>query len=365
MAASTNFYAFFGSDEAQVKEAALRKVRQLAPPDDEFGLEVVAGQADNSDHAVQIMSQTQEAIATLPFFGGQKVVWLQGANFFADNITGRSQTTLDAVEGLVATFEQGIPPDVVFVLSASEVDKRRSFYKKVSKLATVEAFDKIDVSKSGWEDKAILLAGKIAKEINASFEPAALEKLVLLVGADTRLLKSEIEKVSLFAPDRSITEADVEQLVSSSHAGIIFEIGDAIARKQLTRALALIDQQLNRGESAVGILLAAIIPKIRGMLHARDLVERHKLRAGRNYKAFEAALQGLPDSETAHLPRKKDGNISAYPIFLAAQSVERFTAKELAGALESCLEANRRLVTSSLDEKVVLQQLVTRILTGR
>ena len=61
MAGKSNIYAFFGNDEAQVKEAALRLSQKIAPQDDEFGLEIVSGGADNSDHAVQIVGQTIEA----------------------------------------------------------------------------------------------------------------------------------------------------------------------------------------------------------------------------------------------------------------------------------------------------------------
>jgi len=64
------------------------------------------------------------------------------------------------------------------------------------------------------------------------------------------------------------------------------------------------------------------------------------------------------------LPRKKDGNLSCYPLFLAAQQCGKFSAEELKKALESCLEANLRLVTTPLEPQLVLSQLVTRILTG-
>jgi DNA polymerase-3 subunit delta len=110
-------------------------------------------------------------------------------------------------------------------------------------------------------------------------------------------------------------------------------------------------------------LRAAIIPKIRGLLHAKDLVSRHNLSAGRNFKAFESKINALPAIETAHLPRKKDGTISAYPIFLSAQATGKFTVPELVNALEACLEADLRLVTTQLDHHLVLCQLVTRILS--
>ena len=67
----------------------------------------------------------------------------------------------EAVVGRIAALDQlqqflsaGVPSGVVFLLSASEIDKRRSFYKSITKLATVEHFDRIDTSRSGWEEEA-------------------------------------------------------------------------------------------------------------------------------------------------------------------------------------------------------------------
>ncbi|MCB1229437.1 MAG: DNA polymerase III subunit delta [Verrucomicrobiae bacterium] len=364
-AAKSNIHAVLGNDEGRVKEVAMALARELAPPDDEFGLETVSGQADNSDHASQIIGETLQALQTLPFFGGGKVVWLQGANFFGDSVTGRSQTTLSAVEGLQEMLEAGLPPDVTFILSASEIDKRRSFYKKLSKLAKVQVFDRVDISKDGWETQLIGPVGQWARELGIDFEPDAVERFVLMVGTDTRQLRSELEKLSLYLDGRRrATVDDVRAIVVSTHTGVIFEISEAIANRNLPLALELIDRQLKNGENAIGLLLAAIVPKVRYLLQARDLIERHGITPGRNYRAFESAINRLPKNETAHLPRKKDGNPSVYPIFLAAQECRKFSAAELRDALEACLEANLRLVTTALEPRLVLGQLVTRILSA-
>mgnify|MGYP006263672691 FL=1 len=362
MAAKSNIYAFFGNDEAQVKEAALRLSRKITPKDNEFGLEIISGGADNSDHAVRIIGQTIEAIQTLPFFGGEKVVWLQGANFFCDNQTGKSATTLAAVESLTDVLAAGLPPEVSVIISATDVDKRRTFYKKVTKLAEVKTFEKVDVGKAGWETAVMGQVASKAEAIGLSFEGQALERFVVMVGAETRVLDSELQKLSLYVGDLPANEKDISEIVAASHTGVIFAIGDAIAKKDLPKTLSLIDKQLRRGESPVGILLAAIVPRVRSLLHARDLIERHGIRAGRNYQGFQREIDRLPASETAHLPRKKDGGISAYPLFLAAQISNRFSVSELRNALEACLEANERLVTTQLEPNLVLNQLVTKIL---
>lgn len=362
MSAKENIFAFFGSDEALVKEAATKLAEKIAPKDNEFGLEIVSGGADNSDHASQIVSRTIEAIQTMPFFGGEKVVWLQGANFFADNQTGKAESTLSALETLIGILASHLPSDVKVIISAGEVDKRRSFFKSLSKCAKVAIFDKLDTTKPGWEGNVMGHVQNRAKSLQLTFERGALEHFVLLVGADTRVIDSELEKLSLFTAGRAVSTGDVSAIASVSHTGVIFAIGDAISRRELPKALTLIDEQLRRGESAIGILLASIVPKVRALLHARDLIERRGIRVG-NYDRFKKELEALPPSETAHIGRTKDGTLSAYPLFLAAQISGKFSSTELRSALEACLEANLRLVTTSLDPRLVLHQLVTRILT--
>lgn len=362
MPPANNIHAILGSDEGRVKEAALRLSKKLCPADaGDFGLESIAGQADNTEHAVRIINSTVEALQTLPFFGGEKVVWLQGANFFGDSQTGKSQGTLEATETLMAVLEGGIPSDVQFILSASEIDKRRSFYKKLTKLTKVEVFDKVDISKTGWELQVMSGVNQRARQMGLSFAPGAAEQFVLNVGADTRQLNAEMEKLSIYIGDRPATVEDVRTVVASTHIGVIWGIGDALAKRNLPLTLQLIDSQVGRGESAIGLLLAAIVPKVRQLLYIGDLLERHRLPTG-SYKALEAAINRLPESETLHFPRKKDGGISCYPHFLACQDGIRFTVPELKNALGECLRANLRLISTPLDPSIVLSQLVTRIL---
>lgn len=359
----TSIYAVIGTDEGRVAETALALARKFAPPDDDFGLEVVSGQADNSDHVTQIIRSTIEAIQTLPFFGGDKVVWLQGANFLGDSVTGRSETTLDAVSALQEILEAGLPPGVTFILSASEIDKRRSFYKKLGSIATVEIHDRVDINKDDWQGQVATMVSGWARELGLSFDGEAIDEFVQRVGVDTRQLRNELEKLSLYLGDRRrATLADVEAIIAATHTGVVFEIGRSLAQRDLPRTIHLIEQQLGKGEQAVALLLAAIVPTVRNLLQARDLRERHNISGSQNYRGFETAVNRLPAHETAHLPKKKEGGVNVWGLYLAAQQCGKFSAVELRDALEACLEANLRLVTTGLDPRLVLSQLVTRIL---
>src|SRR5690349_6374573 len=120
-------HAVVGSDESEIKRVAAELAAELTPPDSgEFGLETIDGCADNAEHAANQIHNTIQALQTLPFFGGAKLVWLKNANFLADSVIGRASSVLEALEGLSETLESGLGSEVTFLISAIDVDKRRS-----------------------------------------------------------------------------------------------------------------------------------------------------------------------------------------------------------------------------------------------
>jgi DNA polymerase-3 subunit delta len=150
-------------------------------------------------------------------------------------------------------------------------------------------------------------------------------------------------------------------LVPISHVGAVFELGNAIAARDLRRALELLDRLLFHGERAIGILLASIIPTVRSLLLARDLMARHRLSRPSNPFGFGKQLERLSQDAIDHLPRKKDGSVNLFALGIAAVHAQKFSEAELHAALHACLDANVKLVTSSLEEKVVLSELIVRI----
>ncbi len=361
--ATANIHAVVGSDESEVKRVAAELAAKLTPPDaGDFGLEVIDGCGDNSEQSAARIRSTIEALQTLPFFGG-KLVWLKNANCLGDSIIGRSAAVQDALEELAEVLEAGLAPDITFLLSATEVDKRRSFYKSLGKRAEIQVIDRLDSSRSGWEEEATEIVRGRAKKRGLLFQEEALDLFVLLTGGDTRQIENELEKIDLYVgADRSVTTEEVRTLVPLSRAGVIFELGNALAACDLDRALGLVRGLLDQGESAIGILLVAILPTVRNLLLAKDLMERHRLPRPSAPFSFISTLNRLPAEATEHLPRKKDGSFNAYPLGLAAMAAHRFTTDQLIAGLEACLQANLQIVSSQLDHELILTEIVVKLL---
>ena len=368
LAVRNSFTAVVGTDEARVKEVALKLSRELAPKDGgDFGVDIIDGVAENAEHCAQIIRTTLDALQTLPFFGGSKLVWLKNVNFLASSVLGKTNAALDGIESILDYIETVSAPEVRFLLSATAVDKVRTAWKRIQKLADVRAFDKPDTSKTGWEDEVIPLVARHGKELGLTFDEDALEAFVQLAGEDSRQLDSELEKLSLYVGDRGrVTRQDVNLMVPLNRTGVIFEVGNAIARRDLRRSLELVRTLMYQGQSAVGILLGAIVPRMRNLLLASDLVSRNPKLPRGSYQSFIGGLDRLPLQETAHLPRKKDGSgINGYPIFLAIGEAQRFTATELREGMKACLDANLKLVTTQIDAQLVLERLLIGILRPR
>ncbi len=356
-----NIIAILGSDEGMVRESALKRFRSLAGEGSgEFSNEIIDGVADNSEGAFQICMSVVQGLQTLPFFGGEKVVWLKGATFLQDDVTGRSERTLSGVQALQDELERGVPAGVTFLLSAPGIDKRRSFFKSLEKIAVVELFDKPDPNRDGWQEAVAQLVVKRAKSLGLGFEPEALELFVLLAGDGSAQVAAEVEKLDLFlGPERRVvTLEDVRVMVPLSRAGVVFEIGRALQHGNGARAIELIDRQLERGESAIGLMRASIIPTLRNLFTAKVILEQ----SGGRTRSFKAALDGLPDK--SWLPLTKAGAVNTWGLSQVAAAAESRSLANLTQAMESCLRADQALVTTGLDPRMVLHRLVAELVAG-
>ena len=362
--ATANIHAVVGSDEAEVKHVAAELAVKLTPPGaGDFGLEIIDAAADNVDQAAARIRSTIEALQTLPFFGSTKLVWLKNANFLGDDQKARSASVQSALEELSELLDRSIGSEITFLISATEVDKRRAFYKTLTKRAEVQVFDRLDSGRAGWEEEATEIVQQRAKKRKLQFDADALDLFVLLTGGDTRQIDNELEKLDTFlGKDRVVGVELVRELVPLSRTGVIFELSTALAARDLELALTLVRRLLDHGESAVGILLVAIVPTIRNLLLAKDLMERHRLRPPHSPFQFISAINRLPAKATEHLPRKKDGSINAYGLGIAAQHADRFETNQLIDAMKACLEANRQLVTTQLDHELILTEVVVKLL---
>ncbi|MGJ8658063.1 MAG: DNA polymerase III subunit delta [Akkermansiaceae bacterium] len=360
-----NIHLIHGTDDGAVAEAALKLFNQLKPADgDDFANDIIDGNADNAEHAHQICLDTIQALLTLPFFGGAKVVWLKRATFMGTDRTGEAARAKEGVESLLEIIEKGIGSDIHLIISASAIHKSRRFFKFLKANANLIEHNKLDTTKEGWEEQVAILVEKRAASLGINFEPDAMELFVALAGEDTRQINCELEKLDLYTGTErnTINIDDVRKIVPLSRAGVVFEIGSAIQKANANRALELIDQQLARGESAIGILRASLIPTIRNLFMAKAVQEMFPSQQLDRFNIAKT-LNAIPNSETLWLPQKKTGGVNTWSLAFALLPSRAYPMRALRHALESALLADKNLVTTALDHRMVLHRLVVELIS--
>lgn len=108
----------------------------------------------------------------------------------------------------------------------------------------------------------------------AKLAPEAARLLAAEVGDNLRLLAGEIDKLSTYAgKGGQIRVEDVRALTPASRQTRIFDLTDALARRERSRALALLHELLAAGESPLGIV-ALTAYQTRTLLQVKSLAER-------------------------------------------------------------------------------------------
>lgn len=347
-----------GSDEFAVKERVRALLPQLAP-EDPMNFEVIDAQAELVDAALQKLGQLQEALLTLPFFGGAKLVHFKSCPFLADSVTGRSEAVLEAWQGVAESLKRINPGEVTLVISAGTVDKRRSFFKTFSTLGTVEFYDLPDLSKG--RDLQAFVA-----EVEGYFRDAGLvaghgvaEQMVELLGGNTRAIHGEIEKLSLYIhPEKTVTEDHLRVMVASTRESIIWDLNDAVIEGNTTHAVYLVRQLLAQGESEVGmgILLAG---QIRLAALGTYLLESKQLRLVR--QGYRVDVEVTPEGMSLMPVNKKGEQPSGFRLARVVDKARKRSAARWFTAVGLLHDLALQLVSSGGDRRRILEAAVIRL----
>jgi len=217
--------------------------------------------------------------------------------------------------------------------------------------------------------KAETAASRALRARKKTISDEALASLVNSVGPHAQQLASEVEKLSLYVGERAaITPEDVAAVVTRNKQARAFAVADALGDRDLPRLLRRLDEELwqmqfDKQKSEIG-LLYGIISKVRALLFLGEMIREGWVNANDDYGRFKSRLERIPADQ---LPQDKRFNpLSMHPFVLqkALPQVKNYTTAELVQAMGLLLDCNRRLVSSGLDERLVLQQTLLQIVRG-
>jgi DNA polymerase-3 subunit delta len=355
-----------GDDEFAVKQRAKQLYQQWSEELGGMDHEIIDASVSNSGDAVDAISKLREALNTLPFFGSGKVVWLRDCNFLGDERAASAQAvteTLNEVSDELKIFKW---QTVRLLISAGKVDKRKTFFKTLDKIGSIEIFAALSADDKDWVECAEVSARTAIRERKKEISEEALSELVNRVGPNARQLETEIEKLSLFAGDKSKIEfADVATICSQNKTAKAFALGDALGDRDLPRLLKRLDEELwemkfDSKKSEIG-LLYGLIGKVRAILLLKEMLREGWIKPVNDYNNFKSQLERVPKDK---LPEDKKFNplaLNPYVLYKALPQVKKYSQGELVRAMDLLLRCNQRLVSSGLDETLVLQQALVQI----
>lgn len=364
--AAAPLFLITGDDDFAVKGRARALFDQWSQDSGGFDNEIIDATAGNSGEALNAISKLREAMQTLPFFGGSKVIWFQNCNFLGEERAASSQAVTEALAHLSDDLKSFNWEGVRLIISSPKVDKRKTFYKTLDKLGTVETFAGWSLDDKDWADNAEMAARQQLRERGKEISEDALAALVANVGPNNRLLVSEVEKLSLYVGSRPrINSEDVETIVTRNKQAKSFALADAVGARDMPRLLKTLDQELwsmqtDSQKSEIG-LLYGIISKLRTILFLKEMIKEGWIRPDSDYSRFKTSLERIPPGM---LPEDRKFNPLAMHPFMLYNSLahtKKYSSEELVRAMELLLIANQRLVTSSLDEALILQDALIKI----
>src|SRR5580765_347222 len=86
-----------GDDEFSVKGTAKEIFQRWSVNAGALDQEIIDASAANSGEALKALARLREALQTLPFFGGSKVIWLQNCNFLGDERAAAAQAVTETL----------------------------------------------------------------------------------------------------------------------------------------------------------------------------------------------------------------------------------------------------------------------------
>jgi DNA polymerase-3 subunit delta len=327
------FYVFHGADEFTRAETLADFRRRLGPPDTvDLNTTVLSGKS-------LTLAELHHACDAIPFLAEKRLIIVEGG--LAKLTARRGQELSTAQQELLEALADYLPclPETTRLVFVEEKSLPASH--PIIKLAQQEArgyvkqFDPPDAKTlPRWIGKRVRMHG-------GEIEPRAAHELAAIVGADLRLLDQEIVKLVTYTnAERAITETDIEALVPYSQDAVIFDMVDALGRRDGRAAAQTLHRLLDAGDHPLA-LLGMIVRQFRLLIQVEEL-----------------KMGGATPQDVAQTL-----NIHPFPARKLYNQVAHFTAMQLEKVYRYLLDTDVAIKTGKIEAEVALDLLVAGLAT--
>lgn len=255
---------------------------------------------------------------TLPFLAQRRVIFINDSGLFKSGGEKMAEYLAEPNES------------TCFVFTESEIDKRSKLYKAVQSKGCVSEFSMQDENTlKRW------IAGILNKE-NKKITENSVQYFLTKAGTDMENIRMELEKLVCYCLDRDvITNEDIDAVCTNRISNHIFEMIDAIADKQTSKALQLYYDLLALKEPPMRILF--LIARQYNMLLQVKELKSH----GFDNKVIATKI-GVPP----------------FAVGKYAAQASRFKTADLKQALRQCVEAEEAVKTGRMNDVMSVEILI-------
>jgi DNA polymerase III subunit delta len=253
----------------------------------------------------------------------------------------------DDVE-LLEDYLERPSPVATLVFTAAEPDRRRRFIQLLEKKATVVELLPPDRREAAhWLEAFLRRAGvaiepELAEQVAARFEDRPDPRRETRPGVNLLGMRTEVEKVLTARPDaRRWEEADLEHIVSFREDHEINKLMEAIAERQLGRALDRL-RALLASKEPEALILWSIGDLFRQALKTSAGAGRGGYGYGGGYRSGKGSIFDI-----------------------AQRAAKRYSVDELGQALRRTRDADLAVKSSWKDSRVLLEILVWQVTVGK
>lgn len=271
----------------------------------------------------------------------------------------------DAASLLERTLDTGIPAKNHLLLLAEDVDKRKRLYKYLAEHHIVIdlGVEKGSSSQAQKAQKAVLqdLLRQTLAEFDKNIAPKAAELLFERVGFHPVALVMEAEKLAFYCSSKKLIDVDdLDAVVGRTRQEAVFELTDAIGKRNLEQALLVAGRLADNGIHPLAII-ATIKNYSRNLLLFRSLQERKGLGYNSGMQPGTFQKQILPAlKEDTRWTKELSGH--PYAMFMQFKTAAGFKLSTLQQWMENILRADYRLKGSPIEPQTILQHLIISML---
>ncbi len=325
------FYIFHGADEFTRAETLADFKRRLGPPD------TVDLNTTILDGGTLTLAKLRHACDAIPFLAEKRLVIVEGLlTRLAPRKDRELSTSQRELLTALADYLPRLPETTRLVfIEDKPLPARHSMLRlaQQEERGYVKRFDPQDAKVlPRWIEKRV-------RKYGGEIEPQAARQLAAVVGTDLRLLDQEIIKLVTYTQSptggQAITIADIEAVVPYAQAAVVFDLVDALGRRDGRTAAQTLHRLLDAGEHPLG-LLAMIVRQFRLLIQVKEL------------KAERATPRDIAKTLRLH----------PFPARKLHTQATHFTAAQLEAVYRHLLDTDVAIKTGKIDPEVALDLLV-------